>query len=68
MTTNGIGLARLAGPLHEAGLDRVNVSLDTLDPETFIRLARRDRLGRRARRPGRGGRQPDSRRSRSTRC
>jgi cyclic pyranopterin phosphate synthase len=44
MTTNGIGLARLAGPLHDAGLDRVNVSLDTLDPQTFIRLARRDRL------------------------
>ena len=44
MTTNGIGLARLAAPLHEAGLDRVNVSLDTLSEETFIRLARRDRL------------------------
>ena len=44
MTTNGIGLARLAGPLHAAGLDRVNVSLDTLSRETFIRLARRDRL------------------------
>src|SRR6266851_1767005 len=44
MTTNGIGLARLAGPLHGAGLDRVNVSLDTLDPQTFVRLARRDRL------------------------
>ena len=44
MTTNGIGLARLAGPLHEAGLDRVNVSLDTLGQETFIRLSRRDRL------------------------
>ncbi len=45
MTTNGIGLVRLAGPLHEAGLDRINVSLDTLDPATFVRLARRDRLG-----------------------
>ncbi len=44
MTTNGIGLARLAAPLHEAGLDRVNVSLDTLEPQTFVRLARRDRL------------------------
>ncbi|HET9895932.1 MAG TPA: GTP 3',8-cyclase MoaA [Streptosporangiaceae bacterium] len=44
VTTNGIGLARLAGPLHDAGLDRVNVSLDTLDAETFKRLARRDRL------------------------
>ena len=45
LTTNGIGLARLAGPLREAGLDRVNVSLDTLRPEVFARLARRDRLG-----------------------
>ncbi|MEU9889182.1 GTP 3',8-cyclase MoaA [Sphaerisporangium sp. NPDC051011] len=45
VTSNGIGLARLAGPLAEAGLDRVNVSLDTLDRETFVRLARRDRLG-----------------------
>ncbi len=44
MTTNGIGLARLAAPLHEAGLDRINVSLDTLDPQTFVKLARRDRL------------------------
>jgi cyclic pyranopterin phosphate synthase len=45
LTTNGIGLARLAGPLREAGMDRVNVSLDTLRPETFKSLARRDRLG-----------------------
>src|SRR5712692_3762324 len=44
MTTNGIGLARLAGPLHEAGLDRINVSLDTIDPDIFVKLARRDRL------------------------
>ena len=44
ITTNGIGLARLAGPLREAGLDRVNVSLDTLRPEAFRELARRDRL------------------------
>src|SRR5215831_20100564 len=44
LTTNGIGLDRLAGPLHAAGLDRVNVSLDTLRPETFRALAKRDRL------------------------
>ncbi|MBA9006085.1 GTP 3',8-cyclase MoaA [Thermomonospora cellulosilytica] len=44
LTTNGIGLDRLAPALAEAGLDRVNVSLDTLDPETFRRLAHRDRL------------------------
>jgi len=45
LTTNGIGLDRLAGPLRAAGLDRVNVSLDTLRPQTFRALARRDRLG-----------------------
>jgi cyclic pyranopterin phosphate synthase len=44
LTTNAIGLARLAGPLRAAGLDRVNVSLDTLSRETFTALARRDRL------------------------
>jgi GTP 3',8-cyclase len=44
ITTNAIGLARLAGPLRAAGLDRVNVSLDTLRPGTFRQLARRDRL------------------------
>ncbi|WP_066368207.1 GTP 3',8-cyclase MoaA [Herbidospora mongoliensis] len=44
LTTNGIGLARLAGPLAEAGLHRVNVSLDTVDRETFKKLAHRDRL------------------------
>ena len=44
VTTNGIGLDRLAGPLHAAGLDRVNVSLDTLRPDVFTSLARRDRL------------------------
>ncbi|GLW64996.1 cyclic pyranopterin monophosphate synthase [Actinomadura rubrobrunea] len=44
ITTNGIGLDRLAVPLAEAGLDRVNVSLDTLDRAVFRRLAHRDRL------------------------
>ena len=44
VTTNGIGLDRLAGPLAEAGLDRINVSLDTLRPAVFTELARRDRL------------------------
>ena len=44
LTTNGIGLERTAGQLVTAGLDRVNVSLDTLDQETFKRLTRRDRL------------------------
>jgi cyclic pyranopterin phosphate synthase len=40
MTTNGILLDRLAFPLVEAGLKRVNISLDTLDPEKFHRLTR----------------------------
>jgi GTP 3',8-cyclase len=44
LTTNAIGLARTAATLRAAGLDRVNVSLDTLRPETFRKLARRDRL------------------------
>jgi GTP 3',8-cyclase len=44
ITTNGIGLARLARPLADVGLDRLNVSLDTLSPQTFKALARRDRL------------------------
>jgi GTP 3',8-cyclase len=44
LTTNAIGLARLARPLRRAGLNRVNVSLDTLRPETFRALSHRDRL------------------------
>jgi cyclic pyranopterin phosphate synthase len=44
VTTNGLALARLAAPLKAAGLDRVNVSLDTLDPDRFRALTRRDRL------------------------
>jgi len=44
LTTNGIGLAERASRLAEAGLDRINVSLDTLDPTTFKRITRRPRL------------------------
>lgn len=44
MTTNGIGLSRLAAPLREAGLQRLNVSLDTIDREVFRKLTRRDAL------------------------
>jgi len=44
LTSNGIGLQRLAGPLRVAGLDRINVSLDTLDEERFATLTRRRRL------------------------
>ncbi|MBM9622353.1 GTP 3',8-cyclase MoaA [Streptomyces zhihengii] len=43
LTTNGIGLGRTAAALKEAGLDRVNVSLDTLRPDVFKTLTRRDR-------------------------
>ncbi len=43
LTTNGIGLDRLAGPLVEAGLDRINVSVDTLSAERFVQLTHRDR-------------------------
>ncbi|WP_166381246.1 GTP 3',8-cyclase MoaA [Catellatospora methionotrophica] len=44
VTTNGIGLARLAAPLRDAGLDRVNVSLDTIDPDRFATIALRRRF------------------------
>ncbi|MEU1446404.1 GTP 3',8-cyclase MoaA [Streptomyces mirabilis] len=43
LTTNGIGLKRTATALKAAGLDRVNVSLDTLRPDVFKTLTRRDR-------------------------
>ncbi len=46
LTTNGHRLARLAQPLAEAGLDRVNVSLDSLDPERFRRITRGGNLER----------------------
>ncbi len=45
LTTNGVLLRQYAAPLREAGLRRVNVSLDTLKRERFHRIARRDRLG-----------------------
>ncbi|MFF2078805.1 GTP 3',8-cyclase MoaA [Kitasatospora sp. NPDC058162] len=44
LTTNGIGLARTAAGLREAGLGRVNVSLDTLRADRFAALTRRDRI------------------------
>jgi len=40
MTTNGVLLKKLARPLVEAGLQRVNISLDTLDPQRFRHLTR----------------------------
>ena len=44
MTTNALRLPRLAGPLRDAGLTRVNISLDTLRPDRFLQMARRDRF------------------------
>ena len=43
LTTNGLGLAHKAKALAAAGLDRVNISLDTLQPDTFAALTRRRR-------------------------
>ena len=44
ITTNGLKLVEMAEPLRAAGLKRVNVSLDTLDPKRFHQIARRDRF------------------------
>jgi len=46
MTTNGILLAEAAQPLFDAGLRRINVSLDALNPVRFREMARRDGLDR----------------------
>jgi cyclic pyranopterin phosphate synthase len=45
MTTNGVLLAELAEPLARVGLSRLNVSIDTLDPEKFRRITRWGNLG-----------------------
>lgn len=44
MTTNGTLLAPLASPLADAGLDSINISIDTLDPERYSALTRGGRL------------------------
>ncbi|MBD4656186.1 radical SAM protein, partial [Xanthomonas citri pv. citri] len=44
LTTNGISLDRRVDGLVEAGLNRVNISLDTVDRERFATISRRDRL------------------------
>ncbi len=44
VTTNGLGLDKLAAPLAAAGLDRVNVSLDTARADTFLAITRRNRF------------------------
>lgn len=42
LTTNGLLLAEQAQDLRDAGVARLNISLDTLNPETFQRISRRD--------------------------
>lgn len=44
MTSNGVGLEHRARKLVEAGLSRINISLDTVDRDGFAKLTRRDRL------------------------
>src|SRR3954447_6778718 len=44
MTTNALLLSRIAGDLKAAGLDRINVSFDTLDPDRFKLMTRGGRL------------------------
>jgi cyclic pyranopterin phosphate synthase len=44
LTTNGVLLPDLAGPLYDAGLRRINVHLDTLDRGRFLEITRRDDL------------------------
>ncbi|MGH3446673.1 MAG: GTP 3',8-cyclase MoaA, partial [Nocardioidaceae bacterium] len=44
VTTNGLGMGKLATTLAANGLDRVNVSLDTIRPDTFRAITRRDRF------------------------
>lgn len=46
LTTNAVLLARMAKPLYDAGLRRLNVHLDTLDRERFHQITRRDDLPR----------------------
>jgi GTP 3',8-cyclase len=46
MTTNGVLLSEMAEDLKAAGLDRLNISLDTLDREKFQKISRRDELPR----------------------
>jgi cyclic pyranopterin phosphate synthase len=43
-TANALGLSRTAQALADAGLDRINASIDTVRPETFATITRRDRL------------------------
>ena len=45
LTTNGVLLGKYAEQLYNAGLTRVNVSFDTLNPETYKRITKRDYMG-----------------------
>jgi cyclic pyranopterin phosphate synthase len=45
VTTNGTQLAKMAGDLHAAGVRRLNVSMDTLDPARFTAITRWGKLG-----------------------
>ena len=44
LTTNGLALGKLAEPLRDAGLTRLNISIDTLQRDRFAALTRRDRI------------------------
>jgi cyclic pyranopterin phosphate synthase len=44
LTTNALGLSRTAQALADAGLDRINASIDSVRPDTFAAITRRDRL------------------------
>ena len=44
ITTNGYHLNRIADGLNESGLDGINISIDSLDPETFRKITGHDRL------------------------
>lgn len=46
LTTNGVRLVELAGRLREAGISRLNISLDTLRPDRFAQITRRDEFPR----------------------
>lgn len=46
LSTNGVLLERMARPLRAAGVSGVNISVDTLDPELFVRMAGEDFLSR----------------------
>lgn len=43
LTTNGVGLAQRAAALKEAGLQRVNISLDSVDRDEYVKITRRDK-------------------------